>query len=50
VYTAQVAGVKQGWVRFVAIVGLVLLVRFAMVSRCARIGKDVGADYRYGRF
>ena len=36
--------------QFAAIVGLVLLVRFAMVSGCARIGKDAGAYSVSGRF
>jgi hypothetical protein len=48
VYTVQPAGVKQRGVCFVAIVGLVGYVRFAMVSRCARIGKDAGACLSIG--
>jgi len=49
VYTVHRAGVKHTRVRFAAIVGLVGYVRFAMVSGCARIGKDAGACWSIGR-
>jgi len=44
VYIYTPRRVKHPRVGFAAIVGLVGYVRFVMVSGCARIGKDAGAD------